>query len=158
MCFSNELAKKTLNHSQLIKVDQTGKLQTLHLFQDQLERFISNAIYQDEIILKHDIGMRESIGIYAEHEKNKPLMLTIIPITDVTQKQHLNTNKMIAIYIIERNLRHKLSYQLMKNMYKFSNREIEICELFINNLNLEEIIEKCGITLSSVRTYLKLFF
>lgn len=43
-------------------------------------------------------------------------------------------------------------------MYKLSNREIEICELFLNNLNLEEITEKCGITLSSVRTYLKTIF
>ncbi len=130
MCFSNELAKKTLNHSQLIKIDQTGKLKTLHLFQDQLERLISDAIYQDEIILKHDVGMRESIGIYDENHKNKSLILNIILITGVTQKQHLNTNKMIAIYIIERNFRHKLSYQLMKNMYKLSNREIEICEFF----------------------------
>ena len=46
----------------------------------------------------------------------------------------------------------------MKAIYQLSNREIEICELFVNGLNLEEISKQCNITLSSVRTYFKTIY
>ena len=158
VCFSNNLATKILNQSTLIRIDITGRLKTSMVFQSKLDQLISSAMFQDEIVLNEEVDAGGVIGIYHPDEKNRPMTLTITPMSMDHNKKYNQHKHMVAIYITEMNLKHKLSYRLMKAIYQLSNREIEICELFVNGLNLEEISKQCNITLSSVRTYFKTIY
>lgn len=51
-----------------------------------------------------------------------------------------------------------LAYDELSKQYRLSKREIEVCEWFVNGLNLEEIAFEMNITMSSIRTYLKVIF
>ncbi|WP_436905508.1 helix-turn-helix transcriptional regulator [Acinetobacter johnsonii] len=46
----------------------------------------------------------------------------------------------------------------MIDQYGLTKREIEICEQFVSGIKLEKIAENCGVTLGSLRTYLKRIF
>lgn len=51
-----------------------------------------------------------------------------------------------------------LAYDELSLKFRLSKREIEVCEWFVNGLNLEEIAFEMNITISSIRTYLKVIF
>lgn len=50
----------------------------------------------------------------------------------------------------------KLSHQqLLSQTYNLTKRELELCDLFVNGMNLKKIEQKMGLKRSSIRTYLR---
>lgn len=46
----------------------------------------------------------------------------------------------------------------LKKTYNLTQREQELCDLFVNGMNLEQIAQQMGLTRSSIRTYLRNIF
>jgi DNA-binding CsgD family transcriptional regulator len=51
-----------------------------------------------------------------------------------------------------------LNHEYLKQTYNLTKRELELCDLFVNGMNLEQVAEKMGLTRSSIRTYLRNIF
>ena len=51
-----------------------------------------------------------------------------------------------------------LSDHLLQDNYQLSPREVTICQLFVNNPNINTIAEHSGLSTESVRTYLKAIY
>lgn len=78
----------------------------------------------------------------------RPLvMLTFDTSMGITLKNNFNSKQ-----------KYYLAHGDLKQAYKLSKRELEVCDLFVNGLNLEQISVSCNITLGSLRTYLKRIF
>lgn len=63
----------------------------------------------------------------------------------------------ISVFLTDKHQHYALSKAYLQQSYHLSKREFELCELLLNGCKLEEIAEHCGVTLSSVRTYFKIF-
>ena len=70
-------------------------------------------------------------------------------------QQFSEAQHQIAVFMTDKNRHYSLSRAYLQQAYQLSKREFDLCELLINGYKLEEIATKCGITLSSVRTYFK---
>ena len=51
-----------------------------------------------------------------------------------------------------------LNHEHLKQTFNLTKRERELCELFINGMNLEKAASHMGLTRSSIRTYLRNIF
>lgn len=60
------------------------------------------------------------------------------------------------------NMKNQVIYQLSQDQlikrFKLTKRELQLCEFFVNGLNLEQIADQMNLTRSSVRTYLRNIF
>jgi DNA-binding CsgD family transcriptional regulator len=54
--------------------------------------------------------------------------------------------------------KYHLNHDYLKQTYNLTKRELELCDLFVNGMNLEQVAEQMGLTRSSIRTYLKNIF
>lgn len=83
-------------------------------------------------------------------------MLTVVPFKKLKEMQQLaEARHQVALFLTDRNQYYSLSKAYLQQSYQLSKREFDLCEFLINGYKLEEIARKCGITLSSVRTYFK---
>lgn len=151
--YTNAKAKQILERSRLLWPDSYNRLKTNAVFQPKLEVLIKSALFKTSQVNHNETG--GILGLYRDADE-RSLMLTVVPLSAITpvpcQKQRA------AIFLTESTGRHQLAKQFVKERYGLSNRELEICELFLNRLNLEEISVHCGISLQSTRTYLKHIF
>lgn len=64
--------------------------------------------------------------------------------------------------IVENSLPQQLTYCLnhdhLKQTYQLTKREVELCDLFVNGMNLEQIARHMEVTRSSIRTYVRNIF
>jgi len=58
----------------------------------------------------------------------------------------------------KRSAHYQLLNEDLKEKYKLTKRELELCYLFVNGKNLKQIEQQMGLTRSSIRTYLKNIF
>ena len=151
---TNVKARQILEHSSLLRPDIYNRLKVTSTAQGKLEALIQSALFKKNLLSQHDTG-----GVLGLHEstKEQSLMLTVVPLSEVVS---INSNQQqrVAIFLTESSERHQLAEQFVRDRYGLSNRELQVCALFLNGLNLEEIAEHCGISLQSVRTYLKHIF
>lgn len=54
--------------------------------------------------------------------------------------------------------KYHLNHEYLKQTYNLTKRELELCDLFVNGMNLEQVAEQMGLTRSSIRTYLRNIF
>ncbi len=54
--------------------------------------------------------------------------------------------------------KYNLSHDYLKKTCNLSKRELEVCDLFVNGMNLEQIAQYINITRSTMRTYIKNIF
>lgn len=54
--------------------------------------------------------------------------------------------------------KYHLNHNYIKQIYNLTKRELELCDLFVNGMNLEQIAQQTYLTRSSVRTYLRNIF
>lgn len=88
--------------------------------------------------------------------KEKSLLLTIIPISEMTDFTELvNENISVGIFFSDPQANQKLSHRLLANHFKLTPLEIKVAEAFLNYIEFEKTAESCGLTLSSTRTYMK---
>lgn len=54
--------------------------------------------------------------------------------------------------------KYDLNHEYLKQNYGLTKRELELCGLFVNGMNLVQVAEHMGLTRSSIRTYLRNIF
>ena len=64
----------------------------------------------------------------------------------------------VAIFLTSPHPQVHLAKSYLITHFKLSKREVEICEHFVQGLDIAQISIQCGMTLSTVRTYLKHIF
>lgn len=152
---TNIKARQVLERSSLLWPDQYNRLRTHYAAQGKLEILIQSALFKKNLTSQHDTG-----GVLGLHEstQEKSLMLTVVPLSDVVSINTDQQQQRVAIFLTESSQRHQLAEQFVRERYGLSNRELQMCTLFLNGLSLEDISAHCGISLQSARTYLKHIF
>lgn len=152
LIYANSKAQETLNRSSLIELDRYNRLKVGRGFQAKLDQLIEGA--------GSDLSQwnKEPGGVMALSAPDQTtLMLTIIPfnLSQLKNTEGLPEQAYVAVFVTETEQKYYLAADFLKQQYHLSNREIELCELFINEHDLEKIAEYCQLSLSTVRTYFK---
>lgn len=150
LCYTNSIIKKVFEKSSILGLDRNNNLKTLKKFQEKLNQLIRSALFVD-----NDLN-NETGGILALYDDNdSSLMLSILPFSETKTHCH---QKQAIIFVTQTNQPQHLARDYLLQKYKLAKREIEVCDLFINGMNLEQIAEHMSITYGSVRIYLKNIF
>lgn len=84
------------------------------------------------------------------------VMLTVAPLSHLSGYEEFGSNDIgAAIFLSDPYARHRLATGLLKRAYDLTDRESAICEAFVNSASLEAVADSCGLSLNSVRTYMK---
>ncbi|MCH7336939.1 helix-turn-helix transcriptional regulator [Acinetobacter sp. NIPH 2699] len=160
LIYSNQQAQKIIEKSKLIQIDQFNRIKILKEFQMELNQYIQSALFYDQ--LQSDLSQLEASSIggvlaLIDKQSEQKLMLSVVPFAKILYQTKAGEQifRKAAIFITETNQYIELAAVYLKQAYMLSNREVQICELFVNGYNLEEIAEQRGLTLNSVRTYFK---
>ena len=95
------------------------------------------------------IGLQRASG-------EAPLMLTITPLSGLAGYGDLSADGVAAaIFLTDPDARHSLSTKLLQESYGLSHRESEVCHVFVNQATIEGVAEQCGLSLGTVRSYIK---
>lgn len=150
LCYANAIVKKVFEKSSILELDKNNSLKTLKNFQEKLNQLIRNALFES-----NDLN-NEAGGVLALYDDNgSSLMLSILPFSEIEKQYH---QKQAIIFVTQINHARGLAKEYLTQRYKLAKRELEVCELFINGLNLEQIAKSMGITYSSIRVYIKNIF
>lgn len=152
LIYSNKKAQAILNRSSLIELDRYNHLKVGRGFQAKLDQLIEGAGSNLSQWNKEPGGV---MALSAPDQTT--LMLTIIPfnLSQLKNTEGLPEQAYVAVFVTETEQKYYLAADFLKQQYHLSNREIELCELFINEHDLEKIAEYCQLSLSTVRTYFK---
>ena len=152
LVYSNKKAQAILNRSSLIELDRYNPLKVGRGFQAKLDQLIEGAGSNLSQWNKEPGGV---MALSAPDQTT--LMLTIIPfnLSQLKNTEGLPEQAYVAVFVTETEQKYYLAADFLKQQYHLSNREIELCELFINEHDLEKIAEYCQLSLSTVRTYFK---
>ncbi|RKG32830.1 helix-turn-helix transcriptional regulator [Acinetobacter tianfuensis] len=160
LIYTNQSAQNVIEKSKLIKIDQSNRIKISKEHQIKLNQYIQSALFFDQA--KSNLNQTDSSsvgGVMAliDQTSEQKLMLSIVPCAKILQQNKMGepASQRVVIFMTETNQYSELATVFLKNSYMLSSREIQVCELFVNGLNLEEIAEQKGLALSSVRTYLK---
>lgn len=152
LIYANSKAQETLNRSSLIELDRYNRLKVGRGFQAKLDQLIEGA---GSNLIQWN---KEPGGVMALSAPDQTtLMLTIIPfnLSQLKNTEGLPEQAYVAVFVTETEQKYYLAADFLKQQYHLSNREIELCELFINEHDLEKIAEYCQLSLSTIRTYFK---
>lgn len=84
------------------------------------------------------------------------LMLTVAPLSELAGYAELGSDEIAAaIFLTDPQAQHTLSTDILRHNYGLTARECEVCTAFLNSATVQGTAELCGISVSTVRTYLK---
>lgn len=153
--YANPSAERLLRNHDALQLNVKSTLKAAHPIQQaQLQDLIQGAIAtsqrkRESILGGGVIGLKNGIG-------ETPLMLTITPLSELSGYEDLGSDGIAAaIFLTNPNANHVLARQLLKQSYALSERESELCEAFVNHATLEGVAGACGLSLATVRTYIK---
>ncbi|MES2918818.1 MAG: PAS domain-containing protein [Pseudomonadota bacterium] len=156
VCHANPQAEQLLRqHSDTLRVTLREGLRASRPDQNMLlQRLIRAAIDTGRRTAGPD-GNGGVIGLQ-QATRGHPLMLTIAPLSELAGYRELTSDSIAAaIFLTDPDARHLLSRKLLKSAYALTERECDICESFVNTATLETTASACGISLTSLRTYMK---
>lgn len=157
--YANAQAERLLRQHGSLRVTVREGLQAAQPAQDEeLRLLIQTAVAT---------GMRETgvmdggggvIGLQQKAVGN-PLMLTITPLSELAGYGELaNDGITAAIFLSDPQARHSLSRKLLKGSYGLTERECDLCEAFVNHVSLDNMAAACGLSISSLRSYMKTIY
>jgi DNA-binding CsgD family transcriptional regulator len=158
LVYANAKAQHILQTHQELSLDHFNRLKAASADQAKLEQYIASALFQD--VSQDTLADAGGVMPIRLSKKLQPLMVSVMPFSSVWQKM-LNeqiSEQKVAVFLTEPDKQYQLAHEFLRQHYQLSQREIKICELFVNGYNLEAIAIKCSLTLSSVRTYIKYIF
>lgn len=139
--------------SPIISIRGNGGLVASHIAQnEQLHVLIKDSI---------DTSRRDSRGkaggvITLSDDTGKILLLTVVPLSELSGYENLARDSVAAaVFLTDPARGHTLSQRLLKESLGLTEREAEICQYFVNAPALEQVAEQAGLTVSSVRTYMR---
>jgi PAS domain-containing protein/DNA-binding CsgD family transcriptional regulator len=153
--YANPAAEKVLRRHDGLVVSARGELRAADP--------AANAVLQHLLRRAISTGRREGqhggddsvIGLPTPQD-SRLLMLTTTPLSALTGYAELASDGIAAaVFITDPAARHTLSRRLLGDAYGLSERECDLCEAFLNHASLEGTAQACGLSLASVRTYLK---
>ena len=139
----------------LPKVDQERLLNTLYQIEERF-RYKQNEIedFKSIELLLFDSNLKINIDLLAS-EKEKSFFGTR-PLLMLNFENSLS-NTLKSEYFLQQS-QYQLADTFLKQHYKLTTRECELCQLFVNRMSLEQAAQHMGLTKSSVRTYLRNVF
>lgn len=157
--YTNAQAERLLGQHGSLRVTVREGLQAAQPAQDdELRQLIQEAVAtgRREKIIHEDgggvMGLRQRPGA-------PPLMLTITPLSELAGYGELASDGIAAaIFLSDPHARHSLSRKLLKNSYNLTERECDLCEAFVNHASLETMATACGLSISSLRSYMKTIY
>lgn len=123
----------------------------------------ANATLQALLRAAIGTGLRQSpppggdnvIGLSAP-DGSQLLMLTLAPLSELTGYADLAGDGIAAaVFVTDPQAAVTLSRRLLQESYGLGPRECDICEAFVRHATLEGTAQACGISLASVRSYLR---
>lgn len=157
--FVNQYAKDCLNDTSMIEIDLHNRLKIIEPYNAQLKKLVQSTFKKNErySLERHD---QEEVGgamqLYSDRHQSAYL-ITVSPLKVLSDSMILDNNQ-VALFLSKMQDRKRLSKMLLKSTFQLTAREIEICQHFMDDQHLDNIALKCGITLSSLRTYLKTIY
>lgn len=153
--YKNLIGQKILDNSKLLNMGMGHhQLKVEKTFHDKFAQLLAKAYALNGV--KSTVSSEQDILVL--YDEDELLILNIVPISHIADVNHPNyLNDIVAIFVRQPS-KHYLLRDLLKQKYKLTNRELEICHLFIHKMNLEEISEVCDVTRSSLKTYMKNIF
>ncbi|HET8732123.1 MAG TPA: LuxR C-terminal-related transcriptional regulator [Moraxellaceae bacterium] len=152
--YANPRAEQLLKrHSALHLNPHDGLRASLPEQQQQLLHLLRGAIQTGQRErTRHAGGV---IGLSGSGNES-PLMLTITPLSEFSGFHELaNDGVAAAIFLTDPSAGHTLSRQVLQQSYGLSPRESDVCQAFVNHATLEGVADECGLSMASVRTYMK---
>lgn len=155
--YSNQKAQKILESCTALELDTFNRLKTRHnKEQALLNTYILGALFQSSTVQQQHLPVGGVLGLANEGTAKKTLMLSVVPISKLAGfGVSVEQGQKVAIFLTEPNQPHQLATSYLKQMYKLTNREVEVCELFINGYDLKEIAQQCHVTYETIRFYFK---
>lgn len=151
LSYSNAIARKILERSSLLQLDQKNHLKTCLEFQQKLADLIRSSLFEIGDVTHESGGV---LALY-DHNNTASLMLSILPFSEINISHH---PKKVIIFITQTDQPQRLAEDYLQQKYKLAKREIEVCYLFVNGMDLEQISLQMNITYGTVRMYIKNIF
>lgn len=152
--YANPRAEQLLKHSELEVTAHHGLRDKNAARNAVLQQVIQGAMQ----VSQRQWGALMSGGVLTcpANADGTSLMLTVTPLSELAGYSELRSDGIAAaIFMTDPLAQQRLSRRLLRETYALSERECDLCEAFINRATLEGVAEACGLTLASVRTYLK---
>ena len=166
LIYTNKQAQDLIEATSHISIDRFNRLKVNLRDQATLDQYILSALFQRNITNFNDSKVGGVMMLNDESDQDS-ILISVVPFSNLQNHVGLNSgysenlqtqSPQVAIFLTTPNHQVCLAKQYLMTHYLLSNRETEICEFFAQGLDLRQIATKCGITLSSVRTYLKHIF
>lgn len=151
--FANAAAELVLRQSNFLQVTRTGVKCSDPAHNARLQLLIRGAV---ETSLRDCQGDTGGVMGITHSSRPLPLILSILPLSAIDSWQDLRSdNVAAAVFVTDPDHGRRISETLLRENYKLSPREIEICQCFVNNPVLETLAPEVRLTRESLRTVLK---
>lgn len=158
ICYANVQAEQILRQHGSLRVTVREGLQAVQPAQDEELRQLIQAAVTTGLRETGNVSGGGVIGLKQQSRSN-PLMLTVTPLSGLAGYGELaNDGVAAAIFLSDPHARHSLSRKLLKGSYGLTERECDLCEAFVNHVLLENMATACGLSLSSLRSYMKTIY
>lgn len=160
LLYANMQAQRILETCQELSLDHFNRLKAVTPYHAQLEQYLASARFQDSSPTHHQGIHAGGVLAIQSAQKSQVLMVSVVPFSSVWQNlpNQQQIEQKVAVFLTEPDKHYQLAGDFLKQHYQLSQREVEICQLFVDGYNLEAIAKECTLTLSSVRTYMKYIF
>lgn len=156
VAYANPSAENLLRRHSFLQVTPGGVQCRDPLQNQRLQQLVRGAIDTSQRDCQGNTG--GVLGL-TDVSRSLPLMLSVLPVSAIDTWQDLRSdNVAAALFITDPDQGHSVSEKLLRENYALTPREIEICQHFVNNPVLESLAPQLGITLSSLRTFLKIIY
>lgn len=153
--YANQRTESLLQSTNAIQVDAYHRISARH--------HATNLKMQQAILDAASTSRRENSsgafgGVIAVPQQagRSPLMLTITPLSEFAGYEELGQDGIAAaLFLTDPSSKHQVSRKILTQAYALSSRECDICEAFLNQSSLEKTAAACGLSLATVRTYIK---
>lgn len=145
--YQNAYAEQLLEKTSLLSISKK-RLRTGTEFQDKLSHLLND-------VLQNSFSYERNLAIYGKGQ-HEILSLNISLIDQGAERDAGGLDsRIIAVFFKQLNQKRELEEGYLRQLYQLTRRELQICMLFFQGMDLNEIAEHMHLTLSTVRTYLK---
>ena len=161
VCYANPVAETVLTHNGALIASARYGLKAADAAQwAELNTLVQGAI-KTGTRERHYLGSleeRKSGGVIGltNQRGDKPLMLTITPLSEMSGYEQLASDGIAAgIFITDPNAQRILAKKILQSNYLLNDRECDVCDAFLNRATLEGVADILGLTSSTVRSYMR---
>ncbi len=153
--YANRAAEHLLAANSCLRVTAHHQLVATAAADDAL---LQQALTDARLASNRDRHARQGGAMLAlpRREQRSPLMLTVAPLSELAGYQELGRDGIVtALFISDPESGRHLAREHLQDAYRLSEREIDICQAFLDIPSTSSVAERCGIADSTLRTYLK---